>query len=440
MDTADIGKGKVNKLFFIYVAQNIMGIVGMSAYYFADTYFIAKAAGADGLTALNLILPFFYFIYAIGDMLGIGAATRFTIERARGNKDSVYCLGNALFYAGIVSAGIFLAGCFFAEELLRFCGADDGILAVGGTYLKIVLMSAWAFMAATILNSFIRNDGAPRLSMIAMLVSAAYNVIFDYVFIFVLEMGMPGAALATVTAPMLGALICLTHFFSAGNTLQVRVNSSVQRICDAVRLGTSAFMGEMSSCVLMVLYNSLFLLYAGNEGVAAYGIIANLATMASAVFTGITQGVQPLMSYYHGIKDYKRRYKVLRLSFLTSFVMAGGIIFLLNLFCSEVVGIFNRDGNVLLAEYAMNGIRYYFIGFIFLGFNVTGASFMSAVEASGWAGVISFLRGFVFISIVAVILPKFIAMTGIWISFPVSEFLTTVVVMYALQCVFRHEA
>lgn len=434
MEENDLRHGRTGKQFVRYVVPNILGVVGMSAYYFADTYFIAQAAGADGLTALNLILPFFYFIYGIGDMLGIGAATRFTIERARGNDSAAdKCLGNSLGYGILLGIGFGILGWLQAENLMRLCGADEGIVAVGGNYLRIVLLSAWAFMGATIVNSFIRNDGAPRLSMAAMLVSAFYNIVFDYVFIVVLDLGMIGAALATVTAPVVGLCICLGHFFSKRNTLKINVNFLPEQLKDSVMLGTSGFMAEMSSCVLMVLYNSLFLYYVGNIGVAAYGIIANLATMSAAMFTGLSQGVQPLMSFYHGCGDYIRRRKVLRLSLLAGVGIAVIIIAVLNLLDNETVALFNRDANPFLAEYAVHGIHMYFPGFVFAGYNVVVSGYFAATEASKLAMTISFLRGFVVITAVSVVLSQLFGANGIWLSFAVSELIVAVIVSGVLH-------
>ena len=438
MDNTDALKnklinGSVEKHFFRYVSQNIMGVVGLTAYYFADTYFISQAAGADGLTALNLILPFFYFIYAVGDMFGIGAATRFTVERARGNATAELCFGNALTYMAIFGAILAVIGWFWAEQLLAFCGADKSIVALGGNYLRIVLVFSGGFLLALIVLPFVRNDGSPRLAMIATLVSSLYNIVFDYILIFPMGLGMVGAALATVTAPIVGGIVAIIHLRSPHNTLRVKPNLSLTRAFDAVKLGTSAFVGEISSCVVMVLYNSLFLLYTGNEGVAAYGVIANLATMVAAVFSGLLQGAQPLMSFYHGCRIFIKRQRVLRLSLITSLVLATLIMVFLDVFRHYIIAIFNRDGDRLLAEYASLGILCYFPGFLFAGINVIGAGFLSATEVAGWAGLISILRGFVMIFVTALTLPKFLGITGIWLSFPVAELLTMLVVIYALK-------
>lgn len=432
MEIVDLRTSPVKPVFFRYVSQNILGVVGMTAYFFADTYFISQACGADGLTALNLILPFFYFIYAVGDMLGTGSATRFTIERARNNSSAEFCFGNTVSYILLFGSISAVIGWFWSEELLRLCGADAAITALGGTYLRVILLAAGGFLFSQALGIFVRNDGAPRLVMVAMLTASLYNIIFDYILIFPVGWGFFGAAIATATAPLVGAAVCLTHFLSKHNTLRVHLNLSVSRLVDSAKLGTSAFVGEMSSCVTMVLFNFLFLAYAGNEGVAAYGVIANLATMASAVFTGLAQGSQPLASYYHGSRDYLKRKQVLWLSAITSVGLALIIVAVLGMFRAEVTAVFNRDNDLLLARYAETGILYYFPGFLFAGINVIGAGFLSAIEAAGWAGVISALRGFVLITGSALTLSKIFGLTGIWLAFPVSEGLTSLVVAYAM--------
>ena len=436
---SDLGTAPVRTEFFRYVSQNIMGVLGMSAYFFADTFFISQTAGADGLTALNLILPFFYLIYAIGSMLGIGAATRFTLARARGLASDGY-FGNAVSFALAIGAVFAAAGWFWAEELLAFFGADGGIVAVGGIYLRVTLMSAWGFLVCIVMEAFVRNDGSPRLVMAGMLISSAYNIIFDYLLIFPMGLGFFGAALATGTAPLVGILVCMCHFFKPGNSLHFKADFSLRQVISSAELGVSAFVVEISPCAVMILYNSLFLSYAGNTAVAAYGVVANLATMAGAIFSGLVQGAQPLMSFYHGRRLFARRGQVLRLSFVTAFCLAALIFAGLWLGCHEVTAVFNRDGDMAFAAYAEFGILHYFPGFFFSGLNVVGAGFLSATEEPRLAGLISVLRSFVMLFAAGVTLPLILGMTGIWLCYPAAELATFFVLVWALRESLQHES
>lgn len=207
------------KLFAKYVSQNILGMLGISVYILADTFFISMAEGADGITALNLVLPVYSLIFAIGAMMGVGSAIRFKILRARNDRSAETYFSNALLWAlviGLVIAGIGIA---VPQKIVALLGGDDRIVAVGKEYTGIFMMFAPFFMWNHICNAFVRNDGAPAVAMTATLCSSLFNIVFDYVLMFPLGMGMRGAALATALSPVLGVAICCTHLLSKKSTV-----------------------------------------------------------------------------------------------------------------------------------------------------------------------------------------------------------------------------
>lgn len=202
----------LTKQFVKYVSQNIFGLLGTSCYILADTYFIAQAAGTDGVTLLNLCLPIYNLIFAIGSMIGLGAATRYAILRAQGDEKAQRYFSNAIFCACILAVPFVLAGIFCPDGLLRLMGGDAGIVALGENYARIFLLFTPFFMCNYVVASFVRNDGDPSLAMVATLSGSLFNVVFDYIFIFPMGLGLPGAALATAISPMLSIAICSTHF------------------------------------------------------------------------------------------------------------------------------------------------------------------------------------------------------------------------------------
>ena len=186
----------LTKQYFKYVSQNIFGLLGTSCYILADTYFISQAAGTSGVALLNLCLPIYNFIFAIGSMLGLGAATRYAILRAQGDERSERYFSNALLWALVFALPFMLAGIFCPEVLLRFMGGDAEIVALGVGYARIFLLFTPFFMCNYIVASFVRNDGDPSLAMVATLCGSLFNVVFDYIFMFPMGLGLPGAALA----------------------------------------------------------------------------------------------------------------------------------------------------------------------------------------------------------------------------------------------------
>lgn len=422
------------KLFIKYVSQNVLGMLGISVYILADTFFISLAEGADGITALNLVLPVYSLIFAIGAMIGVGSAIRFKVLRARRDKDAELYFSNALLWALIIGILFILIGIFMPERVVALLGGDDRIVAVGKEYTAIFMTFAPFFMWNHICNAFVRNDGAPSVAMAATLCSSLFNVIFDYVLMFPLKMGMRGAALATALSPVLGVAICCIHLLSKKSTITVRrTMPSAKRLLAACQLGISAFVGEISSGVTTVVFNMIILRIVGNIGVAAYGVVANTSLVAAAVFNGVSQGSQPLLSDYYGRGQRESVRKVVRLGIGTALALAILIFVVVCVLAEPITAVFNHEKNAALTLYAVTGLRLYFAGFLFAGFNIVGTGILSAVESARWAFVSSVSRGFVSIIVCAFVLSSVLGMNGVWLAFPAAELITAVMVLAAFR-------
>ncbi len=419
------------KLFARYVSQNILGMLGISIYILADTFFISLAEGADGITALNLVLPVYSLIFAIGAMIGVGSAIRFKILRARKDKDAELYFSNALLWAFAIGIVFILIGILMPEKVVALLGGDERIVAVGKDYTAIFMMFSPFFMWNHICNAFVRNDGAPSVAMAATLCSSLFNVVFDYVLMFPLGLGMRGAALATALSPVLGVAICCVHLLSKKSSIAFRwAVPSAKRLFAACQLGISAFVGEISSGVTTVVFNMLILKLAGNVGVAAYGVVANTSLVAAAVFNGV------LLSDYYGRGQTESVRKVVRLGICAALMMAVLILGVVWALAEPITAVFNHEENAALTAYAVTGLRLYFIGFLFAGFNIVGTGILSAVESAGWAFAASISRGFVAIIVCALVLSALFGMNGVWLAFPAAELLTSALVAAAFRKAF----
>ena len=422
------------KLFAKYVSQNILGMIGISVYILADTFFISKAQGANGITALNLVLPIYSLIFAIGAMIGVGSAIRFKILKARQDQSADIYFSNAVICATIISLAFVLAGAFIPDKIVAFLGGDETIVAVGKNYTRIFMIFAPFFMWNHICNAFVRNDGNPSIAMAATLLSSLFNVVMDYILMFPLKLGMEGAALATAFSPIVGVLICCIHLLSKRSNVRfVIAMPSLKKLVQSCQLGVSAFVGEISSGVTTVVFNFIILKLAGNVGVAAYGVVANCSLVAVAVFNGVSQGSQPLFSEYYGRGEHRSVNKIFRLSIITVLVLEAVIIIGMYFAAEPVAMIFNSEGDAGLETYAVTGLRLYFAGFLFAGFNIVGTGILSATESAKWAFVASVTRGFIAIIICAFVMSYLFGMTGVWLAFSVSEFITAVLVVVALR-------
>ena len=421
------------KNFVKYVSLNMLGMVGMSLYILADTYFISVAVGANGITALNLVLPVYNLIFAIGAMIGVGSAIRYVVERRKKSSDAEGYFFHALLWAALIGIIFILIGLFLPEKLIGLLGGDATIIAIGKNYTRIFMCFAPFFMWNYICNAFVRNDGNPSVAMSATLFSSLFNIVFDYILMFPLGLSMEGAALATAFSPIVGILICCTHFRSDKCSIRLKpIAPSVKKLLYSCQVGVSSFVGEISSGVITVVFNMIILSLAGNIGVAAYGVVANTSLVAVALFNGIAQGSQPLISEVYSKGLHKNINGYLKMALITSLGVAVLLLTFIYPFAPVVTSIFNGENNAILASYANEGLRLYFIGFLFAGINIVGTAALSAMEAAKYAFAASILRGFVAIIIFAFVLSALLGLNGVWLAFPAAEFVTMLVTGYGL--------
>ena len=418
-----------------YVSLNVLGMLGLSCYILADTFFVSRGLGADGLAALNLAIPVYNFINGCGLMLGMGGAARYSISRAQGQREMPDKIFMNTLYAGAFFYILFMAlGIFGSSGLTGFLGADGPVYEMTHIYLKVMLIFAPFYMFNGILNCFVRNDGAPGLGMYAMLGGSAINIVLDYVFIFPLHMGMLGAVLATAFAPVCGILVLSSFFVKGRNHFHFRPVRPELRICRKnMVLGFPALVTEVSAGLVIVIFNILILRLEGTVGVAAYGIIANVSLVLIAVYTGVAQGIQPVCSDAKGRGEVRKAGRILYYAVFTVLISSVAIYLFMFFFAGSVTEIFNSEGSQSLARIAVRGIRIYFTAIPFAGFNVVLAAYFAAMDRAVPAQIISLLRGFVLIIPLACILPVFWEMDGIWLAFPLTEAVTAAVGGWCLK-------
>lgn len=417
------------KQFFKYISQSIAGMIGISVYILADTFFISVHSGADGLAVLNLILPVYGLVYAIGAMIGIGSATRYTINKARQENTDFY-FTQSVFWCLICSIPFILTGVFAPEKFLEILGGDRQLISLGRGYLRIMLITTPLFMSNYTFTAFARNDHATSRAMAGAIAGSMFNIVFDYIFMFPMGLGLSGAALATAFSPAITMLICTTHYLGSKNHVLFKWRSpSLKHLISCCQLGISAFVGELSSAIITIIFNMLLLGIAGNIGVAAYGVIANLSLVAMSIFNGLAQGAQPLISKNYGKGNLKNVKNLLKWSLISCLILEIIIVFISWGFTDNLIGIFNSENNLELLKYAHTGLRIYFLGFLFAGINIMLVAYFSATDNALPAITGSLMRGIFAIVFCAVILSKILGINGVWGSFLGSEVLTFAAVM-----------
>jgi len=485
-------KSSIKALFARYVLLNILSMVGVSCYVLADTFFISRSAGADGITVLNMSLPFYNLIYGVGQMIGIGAAIRYSIERDEARRSTYFA--EALIFVALFGSIFMLTGGLNPAAAVRLMGGDLAIAQLGAPYFRWMFLFAPAFMANYTVLGFVRNDGDPGICMVATISSSLFNILFDYILVFPLGMGFAGAALATGLSPLVSIAIASRHFFKSDNHIRFTlvpdstpdrfqqadfetVNSGTNQITQSesakvakqshrtsdnnyippknsgthsiantkraglpvrnlllfCRLGLSSFITEMASAVTTTLFNFLILSITGNIGIAAYGVVANFAIVGTALFNGLAQGSQPLISQYYARDEHENLRHVWRLGITTAVMIAVLLNILVFSFTDQFVALFNSENSTALRALAYPGLRIYFLGFLFSGLNIFLASALSAENQAMPSAVISISRGFVAISICAFVLSHLFGMTGVFASYAASEAITLLTALFLLN-------
>lgn len=419
-----------NRLIFKYILQSAAGMLGISVYILADTFFIAKHSGTVGLTVLNLALPIYGLIYAIGSMIGIGSATKYAIGKAMGERDVDFYFIQSLMWSVMISIPFVLLGIFAPKQILQFMGADQMIADFGMSYLRIVLLGTPFFMMNYTFTAFTRNDNAPTTAMFGSLIGSLFNILFDYIFMFPMRLGLTGAALATALCPIVTMSVCCTHYFGKQNGVGFQWKiPSIGHLFSCCQFGVSAFVGEITSAVTTTIFNTLILEIAGNTGIAAYGVIANISLVAVSILNGISQGIQPLISNSYGEGRTKDVKKLLKTGIIVAILVQIIIISSVWGFTDELICFFNSEGNETLFSYAYSGMRCYFLGYLFAGMNIIFAGYFSAVGRTKQAFTVSILRGALAIAVCAIVMSKYWGMNGVWLSFLASEIITFTVVL-----------
>ncbi|MCI8348797.1 MAG: MATE family efflux transporter [Firmicutes bacterium] len=414
--------------FIKYASMNVLGMISLSCYILADTFFISKGLGTYGLAALNLAIPIYSFVHGSGLMVGMGGATKFAIAKGKEDlEEGRKVFTNSFVMAVVIAFAFFILGVGLSQKITKAMGADDNIFYMTDIYIKTILMFSPAFMLNNLLQCFVRNDGDPRLSMIAMVSGSMSNIVLDYVFIFPLEMGMFGAVIATCIAPIISIMILLIHFISKKNSLKFcRSSVNVMRIKNNFSLGIPSLVTEISSGVVIIVFNMITMKIAGNVGVAAYGVIANISIVVISIYTGIAQGSQPLLSGCYGRGERQEMRAILRYAIIAMIGVSIIVYIIMLTFAEPVVGIFNSENDCMLSSIAVTGLKLYFIAVLFVGFNIIISVYFTSMEKALPAQAVSIIRGLILIVPMALLMSGIWGLTGTWLSFPATEAIVSI--------------
>lgn len=418
----------IKRDFAKYVSLNIMSMVALSCYILGDTYFVAKAMGSDGLAALNFCISIYSIINGFGLMIGIGGGTDFSLTHHK-KEERNRSFTHSLFTGACAALFFVLIGIFFTRPLASVLGAEGNTLPLTVTYLRTILVFAPFFILNNISLAYIRNDNNPKLPMIAMITSSFSNIVLDYIFMFIFGWGMFGAAFATCLSAIISLAILSKHFRTRATFAVEKIAISGKRILRMASYGFSSFIVEIASAISLITFNLIIMNLVGTIGVGAYGIVANIALIEVAIFVGISQGLQPLASKAYSKGNKKDLNYVIKASWIT----AGFVILLcygaVYFFAEEIGNIFNSQRDPELLALAVEGLRVYFLGYFFAGFNIVTIAYYSAVLKTREAMTLSILRSIVLLIPMVFLLQYLLQMKGVWLSFVITELIVFILML-----------
>lgn len=433
-----MGNKKYLNKFLKYASFSVLGMLGLSCYILADTYFISKGLGANGLAALNLAIPVYSFIHGSGLMLAMGGAIKYAIYQSNNkSKKADLIFTNTLFLAVIISFIFLLLGIFWSKQITTLLNASEEIFVMTNTYLKVILLFAPAFIINEVLLCYVRNDGNPNLAMKAMIGGSLSNILLDYLFIFPMSLGIFGAVLATGLAPVISMMILLWHWIKKNNRFHlIKTKINYKNFISIMILGFPTLIGEISSGIVIIVFNLIIFKLEGNVGIAAYGVIANISLVVIAIFTGISQGMQPLVSQSYGCKDLKAVKQLRNYGLITVLILSSFIYLMIFYRAESIVKIFNNENNLQLQIIAVDGLKIYFTAIFATSINIIMTTYFTAIQKPIPAHLISLLRGLILIIPLAWLLSSWWGLTGVWLTFLVTE---SIVVLISISLMYLNK-
>ena len=423
----ELGKEPVGKLLLKYSVPAIVGMVVVSLYNIIDRIFIGQGVGAMAISGLALTFPLMNMVAAVGTLVGVGASTRISI--VLGMKDIKWArniLGNAFFLTFILSAVLITPSMIWMEEILRLFGGSDQTIPYASQYLRIVIPGSVLTNLSFSFGGMMRAAGFPKKSMLANIIGVGANLILDPIFIFGLDMGIRGAAWATVISMFLSALFVMYHFASKKNEVRFeregfRLKKRIIR--NIVSIGLAPFLMNTAGSIVNVIMNHQLYRTGGDLAIGAFGIINSYGAFIVMMVMGLCQGMQPIVGYNYGANKLKRMKDtlILALKVATGIVCFGFV--LCELLPGPLVALFTNDPT--LRGMTIPGMRIVFAVFPVIGLQIVTTQFHQSLGMAKEAIFMSLSRQVIFLMPLIYIFGTNWGLSGVWWALPVSDFIAT---------------
>lgn len=426
-----LGTEPIGKLLLRYSLPAIIGMMVNGLYNVVDRIFIGNMPGVGPLaiTGLGVTMPVMTIILAFGMLIGIGAATNISIKLGQGKKDEAEKLiGNSITLSVIVGLIIMAIGLLFGDQILKVFGASEDSLQYAKAYINIILIGTVFNLIGFVFNSTIRGDGNPKLSAKIMIVGCVLNIILDAVFIFVVNMGIGGAALATIISQFITAIWGLSYYIKGKSNLKLnKSNLKLDKslVYTIVVIGAAPFAMQIAASGVQVISNNALRTYGGDLAIGAMATINSIIMMVGLPIVGISQGAQPIIGFNYGCKKYDRVEQTLKLATIASTIglTIGWVV--VQLYPEPIVSMFNRDSELL--NISVDGIRKYLFMMPLIGMSMIGSNYIQSIGNAKQSMFLGLLRQVILLVPMMLILPKFLGLDGVWFSQPVADVISFII-------------
>ncbi|MDK2938616.1 MAG: hypothetical protein PWQ51_780 [Methanolobus sp.] len=428
----------IKKLIYRMSTPAIVGLLVQAFYNLVDTIFVGRGLGADsslGIAGISVAFPVQMLMMGISMGLGIGGAS--IISRALGmgdHKKAEKALGNMVILVIISSVIFTILGLVFIDPVLKVFGASESILPFAREYTKYILMGTIFFAFSAALSNTIRAEGHAKFAMSIMLISSIVNIILDPLFIFEFNMGIMGAAVATVISQIVGCVLVLHYYTSNISLIPFRLAYMVPDLAlswETVSIGMSEFIFNSVESLVFILLNQSLLVYGGDMAIAVFGIIIKVFMLTLMPIIGIKHGIQPIFGFNYGAGNLERVRETVSISNYIVFGMCILSVIVVFLIPEQIFRVFSTDAGLI--DVGVPAIKISFLMMPFIGTQVVAMALLQSLGKSKGSLMITLSRQIFFLPPLVFILPLYMGLTGIWVSFPISDFLGFVVAVILMK-------
>jgi putative MATE family efflux protein len=431
----ELGEAKIGPLMLKYFIPAFIGVFVNALYNIVDRIFIGQGVGADALSGISVIFPIMLIMMGFGMLIGIGTGVYVSISLGKKDKKRAeQTLGTGFALMIIASIFVTLVIYLVKEPVLRSFGATDETLQYANDYLDIIIGGVIFMIVGFSLNNVIRSEGNAKVAMYSMIISAGTNLILDPIFIFVFDMGVKGAAYATIISMFVLMVWVLFHFRSKRAVIKLQrqyIKIDFGILKEIIAIGMAPFSMQIASSFVQGLLNKKLILYGSDLAVGAMGIINSVATIFIMAIVAINMAAQPIIGFNFGANDSKRVREALKISLISASIISLLAFVSIEAIPGSLVKLFNSDSQVLYSL-TVNGLRIVILAWPLIGFQIVASHFFQAVGKAKIAIFSTLFRQVIGLIPLLYLLPGVMGLNGIWIAYPIADTASAIVVSFLL--------